>query len=258
MVIADIAALIAVIVLCITYWDEITAAMKEFDNWMQGIFEKDWTESFGLLGEVINGFFAGVKNIWNGIKKIFGGIIDFIVGVFTLDWEKAWEGIKSIFSGIWETMVAIIKAPINLIIGIINALIAGVESAINFVISGINLLSFEVPDWVPLIGGSKFGFDITPVDFGRIPYLATGAVIPPNAPFLAMLGDQKHGTNVEAPLSLIEDLVNKAVRNAMGNQQRGGTYIFEAQLDRRTIFRQVIEEAKLRQTVTGRNPFELA
>ena len=74
----------------------------------------------------------------------------------------------------------------------------------------------------------------------------------------AVLGDQKHGTNIEAPLSLIEDSVNRAVRNAMGNQQRGGTYVFNAQINRRTWFSEMIEEAKLRQTVTGRNPFELA
>ena len=92
----------------------------------------------------------------------------------------------------------------------------------------------------------------------KIPYLATGAVIPPNAPFLAVLGDQKRGTNVEAPLSAIEDTVNKAVQNAMSKQQRGGTYVFNAQMDRRTIFHEVIEEAQLRQMVSERNPFELA
>ena len=86
----------------------------------------------------------------------------------------------------------------------------------------------------------------------KVPGLATGAVIPPNAPFMAMLGDQKHGTNIEAPLETIKQAVAEVVGNS-----GGGQYAFTAQINRRTLFEEMIDEAKLRQSTSGRNPFDL-
>lgn len=151
--------------------DSVLGIFKKFDDWLTGIFSTDWSESFGAFGEILNGFFANVQNIWNSIKKVFQGIIDFVSGVFSGDWDKAWEGIKSIFSGIWDGFVAIVKAPINGIIGLINAMIDG----INWVIEKINTLSFDVPDWVPFVGGQTWGFNLPTI--GNIPYLAKGGVL---------------------------------------------------------------------------------
>lgn len=150
---------------------KVTEIFQKFDSWLTGIFSTDWSESFGAFGEVINAFFANVKNIWNSIKKVFHGIIDFVSGVFSGDWSKAWEGIKSIFSGIWDGFVAIVKMPINGIIGLINAMIDG----INWVIEKINTISFDVPDWVPFVGGQTWGFNLPTI--GNIPYLAKGGVL---------------------------------------------------------------------------------
>ena len=86
-----------------------------------------------------------------------------------------------------------------------------------------------------------------------LPMLATGAVIPPNAPFMAILGDQRHGTNIEAPL----DTIKQAVREVVGSGS-GGQYQFTAQINRRTLFDEMIDEAKLRQSTSGNNPFDLA
>ena len=87
-----------------------------------------------------------------------------------------------------------------------------------------------------------------------VPYLAKGAVIPPRSEFLAVLGDQKQGNNIETP----EALLRKIVREESGGQQGSGNYRFTAQINRRTVFDEIIEEAKLRQNTSGRNPFELA
>ena len=150
---------------------KVTEIFQKFDNWLTGIFSADWSESFGAFGEIINGFFANVKNIWNSIKKVFQGIIDFVSGVFSGDWSKAWEGIKSIFSGIWDGFVSIVKMPINGIIGLINAMIDG----INWVIEKINTISFDVPDWIPFVGGQTWGFNLPTI--GKIPYLAKGGIL---------------------------------------------------------------------------------
>lgn len=73
------------------FGDAIQAKLQEVDAWLQGIFTRDWSETFGILGNLLNAFFSNVKNIWDSIKLVFDGIIDFIRGVFTGDWERAWK-----------------------------------------------------------------------------------------------------------------------------------------------------------------------
>lgn len=123
-----------------------------------------------------------------GLKQTFGGLLDFITGVFTGDWDKAWDGL------------------VNAGRGAVNVLISILNSLIDLAVAGLNLIQIDIPDWVPLIGGRHFGINIQ--NPPQIPYLAQGAVIPPNREFMAVLGDQKHGTNIEAP----EDLIRKIVR----------------------------------------------
>lgn len=249
-----ITAAIAIITLLITHWEDVKKAMQNFDNWLQGVFSKDWTETFGVIGDVLNGFFSGFKQIWEGIKETFNGIITFITGVFSGDWKKAWEGIKQIFGGIFESLVGLVKTPINTIIGIINGLISGVTSGINAVIRALNSINFTVPSWVPVLGGKSFGFNLSQITAPKIPFLATGAVIPPNAPFMAVLGDQKRGNNIEAP----ESLIRKIVREESGSKGFSGTIRIPITLNGRQIFEAVIDEAKLKQMISGRNPFEMA
>lgn len=164
-----IGAVIAIGILLVSHWEEvkeiagrvwdwIKQKFEAFSNFLSNVFTTDWSETFGFIGDLMNGFFKSVSNIWNSIKKIFGGIIDFITGAFAGNWKKAWNGIRGIFSGIWDGLVAIVKAPIN-----------GVIALINGVIGGINKLSIKIPDWVPKLGGKKLGFNI-----GKIPYLAQG------------------------------------------------------------------------------------
>lgn len=252
--VAAIAGIIAILVLLITHWDDVKATMEKFTQWLSGVFTHDWTEEFGILGEGLNVFFRNVSNIFESVKKIFGGVIQFITGAFSGNWTQAWEGIKQIFSGIWDGFAAIVKSPINAIIGFFNGLISSAAATVNMIAKMFNNLRVDIPDWVPGIGGKTLGFNIPTWTPGRVPYLATGAVIPPNAPFMAVLGDQRKGNNIEAP----EDLLRKIVREESGQNKRyGGNYQFTAQINRRTIFDEIIAEAKLRQTVSGINPFEL-
>ena len=93
----------------------------------------------------------------------------------------------------------------------INGLLTAIETGVNFVIKAVNKLSFDVPDWVPGIGGKTFGFDLDEASFTKIPYLASGAVIPPNKEFMAVLGDQSSGTNIETPLKTMIEAFNAAL-----------------------------------------------
>ena len=246
-----IGAVIAAIVLLIKNWDAVKETMQKFDDFLQEIFAKDFTEVFGpVLGEALNAFFQNVENIWNSIKQIFNGIVTFISGVFAGDWEKAWEGIKDIFEGVFKAFEALAKAPLNAVIGAINGLIGGVESGLNKIIEMINDIDFDIPDWVPVFGGKSFDINIPKVKSVKIPYLAQGAVIPPNAPFMAVLGDQRHGNNIETP----EDLLRKVVREETGRGNgNGATYHFVAQLNGQTLFEQFVSQAQLNQMATGQN-----
>lgn len=187
-----IAFIAAIVVTIFKYGDQIKGYLQAADDWLQNVFAYDFTELFGhVLGEALNVLRDEVKAVWDGIKNILDGVIDFINGVFTGNWKKAWEGIKEIFAGIVNTFVDVFKAPIN-----------GMIRLINSVIDSMNTLSFDIPNWVPGIGGEHYG-----VNIDHIPELANGAVIPPNRRFLAMLGDQPHGTNIEAPLDTIKQAV---------------------------------------------------
>lgn len=169
----------------------------------------DWLDgkTNGRFHEIIELAKTYVSDVIDGVKQIFGGFIDFLTGVFTLDWKKAWEGIKEIFRGIWNTIVGGLEAAVNLII-----------KGINWLIDQLNKIHFEIPDWVPGIGGKSFGINISHVNELKIPRLAQGAVIPPNREFMAVLGDQKQGTNIEAPADLIRQIVREEINNFGGGE----------------------------------------
>lgn len=204
------------------------------------------------VGNVISNIIDAVKNIISALK----GVVLFIAGVFTGDWKKAWQGVKKIFKGVWDALVDIAKTPINLIIGLINGLTGAVEDAINWIIDGINELSFTTPDWLPGdLGGQTFGFDLSQIDIPEIPKLAQGAVIPPNSEFLAVLGDQKRGTNIEAPLDTITQAVLQALVSyggAGGNQKISVT--IPLTLNGRTITQIVIDDINDYIKRNGRSP----
>lgn len=124
---------------------------------------------------------------------------------------KTWNGIGTGISNIWNYIIITIKNKVNSIIYFINKMIGNISNGINNMIDSVNGLDFQIPDWIPEIGGKSFGLNIGHLSVPEIQYLATGAVIPPNKPFMAMLGDQRNGTNLEAPESLIRQIIHEEV-----------------------------------------------
>ena len=245
-----IAAVVAGIVLLIMHWDEVKIVMQKFGQWLNKVFAHDFTEDLGIFGHGLNALFHSISDIVAGIKRAFGGLFDFLGGLLSGDWPRMWQGAVDFFGGIWDTLAALARVPLNQVIALVNGCAEAVVAGLNAVIGGLNKISVKVPDWIPGIGGKNFGFNIGKITPPRIPYLASGAVIPANRPFTAMLGDQRHGNNLEAP----EALIRKIVREESGI----GQYRFTAQINRRVLFDEIIEEAKVRQTNSGRNPFEMA
>lgn len=203
-------------------WNAIVNSIK--DAWNMFI---TWLQSKSpLLASIFQTYGKYVSDVYKNIKDILKGVIDFIAGVFTGDWTKAWQGVTEIFKGIWNNIVTSIEAAINFII-----------DGVNLLISALNKIHFEVPDWVPLVGGRSFGINITPVSRVALPRLASGAVIPPNREFMAVLGDQKSGTNIETPLATMVQAFKQAMNETGGMGGRQITIVM--QLDHRELGRAV-------------------
>ena len=240
-------------------WNLVKTGAQTAWSGIKSTLEGAWNGIKTTAGNVFNGIKTAAQNAWNGItgtaSTVWNGLKSTITNVFTQISKAAGNlkmAIQNAFVNAFEKVAKLIKTPINGVIGAINGIIKGIVTGINAMIAALNKLHFSVPKWVPGIGGNTFGLNIPPItSYPQIPKLATGAVIPPNAPFAAVLGDQRRGNNIEAPESLIRRIVRE---EGNGNAR----YEFKAVLNRRVLFDEIIAEAKLRQSGTARNPFELA
>lgn len=164
-------AIVLIVGIIVKYWEQIKSFLQQGIDWLKG--KSDWIhEMFGdeigdlydfivdTLQDTLNMF----DGLFSGIKQIFDGIIKIIKGVFTGEWEQAWEGLKQVVAGVFNSLWSLVKWPLNMII-----------SGLNTLIRGANRIHFNLPDWIPGIGGKQFGFNIP-----QIPKLAKGTIL--NAP----------------------------------------------------------------------------
>ena len=140
------------------------------------------------------------EQLIGNLKQTFSGLVTFLDGLINLDIEKMLSGLKGMVSGALNTVLTIVGSVINLII-----------RGLNWLIEKINSISISIPNWVPEIGGKSWGPNIPLINEWQIPQLAQGAVIPPNRKFLAVLGDQKSGTNIETPLATMVQAFKQAL-----------------------------------------------
>lgn len=252
--IAAITACIAIGVLLYKNWDKIREVAGEVWDWIKNktsTFVNAISSSLKNLASKIVTIWDNVKSSayqkWTAIWSTVGNLVERIKNGIVEKFTSAKNKVVDIFGGIKDT----IRNILNKVIGIVNSAIGTVNSAIGGIESAFSFGPWEVP--TPF-GKKTIGFSATFPRVPTVPYLAKGAVIPPRSEFLAVLGDQKQGNNIETP----EALLRKIVREETGGQQSSGNYRFTAQINRRTVFDEIIEEAKLRRDTSGRNPFELA
>lgn len=218
-----IAAMAAAVVWIVAKWTSIK-------DWFSGLWEK---------------VASGAVAARDGIKNAFKSVPEWFQGKF----RDAWQKVKDVFStggriwsGIKEGIENTFRAVVNAIIRGMNTIIAVPFNKINSMLNTIRNAHF--------LGISPFQnmWGVNPLPVPQIPMLARGAVIPANRQFLAVLGDQRNGNNLEAPESLLRQIVREEAGSA------GSRYEFIARLDRRTLFDEVITEAKLRKGQTGKSP----
>ena len=164
-------AIILIVGTIVKYWEQIKAFfqkgidwLRDKSDWVHKMFGDNIGDLYDFIVDILQDTLDSFDELFKGIKTIFDGIIKLIKGVFTGDWKTAWEGIKQITKGVFDSLWAIAKWPLNMII-----------SGLNTLIRGANRIHFDVPDWVPLIGGKKFEINIP-----EIPKLAKGTIL--NAP----------------------------------------------------------------------------
>lgn len=258
-----IAAIAAVVVWIVAKWTSIKEWISKTISSIDAAFEQhlanveagvaaavDWViEKWTAVKDWFSGLWekvaSGAVAAWDGIKSAFESVPEWFQGKF----RDAWQKVKDVFStggriwsGIKEGIENTFRTVVNAIIRGMNTIIAVPFNKINSMLNMIRNASF--------LGISPFRnlWGVNPLPVPQIPMLARGAVIPANRQFLAVLGDQRNGNNLEAPESLLRQIVREEAGGA------GSRYEFIARLDRRTLFDEVITEAKLRKGQTGKNP----
>ena len=225
----------------LTLWNN---AIQPFISYLVDTLAPIVTDVINTIVDVIGAIVATVADVIKAVIKALRGVLDFITGVFSGDWGKAWSGIRTAFSAVWDAIWSVFKGVINLIIDGLNALWRGLYSAIAGVVNGVGSIVEKIGDAI----GKDWGFGI-PTNPPVIPKLAQGAVIPPNRQFLAVLGDQKSGTNIEAPL----DTIKQAVAEVLGwGSDRPITIV--VQMDSKEVFRQVVRENNAQVRMNGKSP----
>lgn len=200
--------------------DNIVSGIKLTISIIDGIF----TALISVLIAPFQTMWETVKGVFNGVKQMFQGLVKIIKSLFSGDIKGVLEGFKTFLGGFVNVIWSILKAPINYLIKGINALIRGV-----------NKIKFDVPDWVPVIGGQRWGFNLP-----SIPELAKGGVI--TQPTQAIIGEagKEAVVPLENNMEWLDLLANKLATKI--NSSGGGYYIIN--LDGRTIQR---GQAKRRQ-----------
>ena len=215
----DILLLVASVANCLLdLWNNLLAPVAK---WIIATFGPAFAEVFNAIADVVGVAVGAIADAIDLAVVVLRGLADFLSAVFRGNWDAAWQAIGNTVNTVWDKMTNAIKTAVNGIIGFINRMISAVVTGINAVINALNGLSFDLPD---IFGGGHVGFHISTLTAPQIPYLAQGAVIPANREFLAVLGDQSHGTNVEAPL----DTIKQAVAEVMEDLQAGQMAGFEA------------------------------
>lgn len=249
-----VSAAIAIGVLLYKNWDKIKEAATKLKDWVIGktmALVDGVTKKLTNLKEKISGVWKYARekttttfgSMWNTVTTKVGAIKDAIVSKFT----SARDTVVDTFTRIRDTVASVF----NNVIGIVNGAIGTINNAIGTIESALSFGPWKVP--TPT-GSKTIGFKATFPRVPTVPYLAKGAVIPPRSEFLAVLGDQKQGNNIETPETLLRKIVRE---ETAGRQAGGGSYRFTAQINRRTLFDEMMKEAQMRRDTSGRNPFEM-
>lgn len=206
--------------------DDIRAGVDKFAETIADIIRsagekiKEIWDALWLVVKLIGmQLWEDITQGWNDFWTNIGTALDSAAADIQQGWNDAWTAVSDFVSDIWEGITDTIETAINGIIGLVNGMISAIVAGVNGVIGVLNGFGFDVPEWAQdKLGVERVGFNIDPITAPQIPYLAQGAVIPANHEFLAVLGDQTNGTNIEAPLATIQQALAEVMESYTGQQ----------------------------------------
>ena len=188
--------------------DTVKAYIEYVLNYISSIWNSIWGTISSVASSIWNGITTTISNVINGIKNTISNVLNSISTIWSNIWNSMKNTVTNIFNGIWNG----IKGVINSILSGIESMVNGIIRGINWATSALNNLSFDVPDWVPGIGGGKFGFNIPQLGEVSLPRLAEGAFVKANTPQLAMIGDNKYHGEIVAPEDKLESIYRKVLK----------------------------------------------
>nr|DAT46184.1 MAG TPA: minor tail protein [Caudoviricetes sp.] len=250
-----VSAAIAIGVLLYKNWDKIKEMAGKVWDWISNKTRR-FVENIGnklrglatKMTTIWGNIKASAHQKWNAIWSTVSGFVERIKNAIVDKFTSAKNTVVNVFNGMRDA----IRSVLNNIISVVNGAISKVNGVISAVESAFSFGPWKVP--TPF-GSKTIGFKATFPRVPTVPYLAKGAVIPPRSEFLAVLGDQKQGNNIETPEALLRKIVRE---ETAGRQTSGGNYRFTAQINRRTLFDEMMKEAQMRRDTSGKNPFEMA
>lgn len=210
-------------------WEIVKAVWGIVADWFN---ERVVTPVVDFFSDLWNGFTTAASQAWEAVKEIFGTVADFFGDIF----GEAWEKVVGVFSIAGDIFTDIKDGILTAFKAIVNGLIRGLNNTIAVPFNRINWVLDQIRN-ISILGLTPFT-GLGRISVPEIPQLAEGAVLPANKPFLAMVGDQKHGTNVEAPLSTIQEAVAVVMEDMVDGMMAG----FEALLEENRLLREVVEE----------------
>ena len=196
-----------------SFWAQFAGFWSGVGTW---IYDNVIAPIANFFAELWNGIVQGVTTAWNGIVKVFSSIGSFLSGIFNTVKEaiiSAFAKGGEIFLGIGEGILSVFKT-------VVNALIKGINFVISKPFEGLNGI-LKTIQGLSILGVKPFGWLSWRAPVPQIPYLAQGAVLPANKPFMAVVGDQRHGTNVEAPLTTIQEALDLALADRLEGMMAG-------------------------------------
>lgn len=184
-------------------WDGIKNIFSSVGNWF---YTKVISPVVNFFSNMWNTLKTGAKNAWNGIKNVFSTVATFFKNIFT----NAWEGVKKVFSTGGKIFDGIKEGIVKAFTTVVNAIITGINKVVSLPFTGLNKILDKIQG-VSIAGIKPFNWITWRAPVPQIPKLATGAVIPPRSEFMAILGDQKRGVNIETPLDTMIEAFNKSL-----------------------------------------------
>ncbi len=218
------------------WFNDLWAGVVAIATWAWNEVKLLWTNPRQFFSDLWNFVVTTALGAWTLIQRGWAIAAPWLASVFISPvleyfqnlwlqvqlWSTmAWVGLLVVWTNVttWfklhvtDPVSALFKSMANNIIGFLNGMLMAIAAGINAIAAGINAMQVHIPSWIPVIGGMSFVPNVQYMIAPKIPQLAEGAVIPANKPFMALMGDQKNGDNIETPSNLLRQIIQEELSN---------------------------------------------